>query len=43
MTQGVPWWPSDWGSGIATAVARVRSLARELPYAVGAAKKEKES
>ena len=45
MIIGVPWWHSDQGFGVVTAVAwdtavvRVQFLARELPHAVGAAKK----
>ena len=38
---GVPWWSGSLAFGV-TAVAPVRSLAQELPLAVGMAKKKEE-
>ena len=39
--QGVPQWPSHEGFSVVPAVARVQSLARELLYASGVAKKKR--
>ena len=40
-TRGVPRWLSQLRVRVVTAVAQVRSLAQELLYAVGVAKKKK--
>ena len=40
--QGVSQWPSHEGFSVVPAVAWIRSLARELLYAPGAAKKKRE-